>query len=92
MFALTLGICLEMEPLGHRAGYVLALEDTAEEVTKYCYQFVLPPVMNKNSGFSSSSLTVGIVLYFSHSGGCIVVSYHELIIIIVCVFLLISLK
>lgn len=69
MFALTLGICLEMEPLGHRVGYVLALEDTAEEVTKYLYQFVLPPVMNNNSSFSSSSLTVGIVLYFSHSGG-----------------------
>lgn len=82
MFALTLGICLEMEPLGHRAGYVLALEDTAEEVTKYLYQFVLPPVMNKNSGFSSSSLTVGIVLYFSHSGGCIVVSYHGLLLLL----------
>lgn len=82
MFALTLGICLEMEPLGHRAGYVLALEDTAEEVTKYLYQFVLPPVMNKNSSFSSSSLTVGIVLYFSHSGGCIVVSYHGLLLLL----------
>ena len=27
-----LGICLEMEPMGHRVGYVLALEDTAKEV------------------------------------------------------------
>lgn len=65
IFALTLGMCLEMEPLGHRVGYVLALEDTAKEVTKYLYQFVLPPpVMNDNSSFSSSSLTVGIVLFF----------------------------
>ena len=53
-----------MEPLGHRVGYVLALEDTAKEVTKYLYQFVLPPVMNDNSSFSSSLLTVGIVPFF----------------------------
>lgn len=57
-FSFYLGVCLEVEFLGHEVTFHLAFFGTPRLLPKWLYRFTFPPEVWESSNFSTSSPTL----------------------------------